>query len=213
MNIEIWSDVVCPWCYIGKRRLETALSRFPHVDDVTVIWRSFELNPSAPKTSTESTRQMLARKYGVSLEQADAMQERVGGLAAQEGLNYRLELTKPESSFDAHRLLHFAKEYGRQDALKERLFAAYFTEGASLGDPETLIALAVDAGLEKQAVADVLARGDYAGAVRADREQAARLGIQGVPFFVITGSSGPFGLSGAQPAETILQALEKAREL
>lgn len=210
LNVEVWSDVVCPWCYIGKRRLETALSRFARRDLVALTWRSYQLNPSAPRTAEETTRAMLARKYGVSLEQADAMQSRVTGVAAQEGLRYRLELTRSENTFDAHRLLHLAREHGVQDALKERLFAAYFTEGASLGDPRTLTKLAAEAGLNKDAAAEVLARGDFGDAVRADAARATALGIQGVPFFVITGRSGPYGVSGAQPAEVILEVMEKA---
>jgi predicted DsbA family dithiol-disulfide isomerase len=207
MAVEIWSDVVCPWCYIGKRRLEAALARFSRQDAVSLRWRSFELNPDAPRTSPETSRAMLARKYGVSLEQADAMQARVTGLAAQEGLAYRLELTRPESSFDAHRLIHFAAARDRQDAMKERLFRAYFTEGASLGDASTLIRLAEETGLDGREAGDALEAGLFADDVRADEEQAIRLGIRGVPFFVIAGR---YGISGAQPAETILEALEKA---
>jgi predicted DsbA family dithiol-disulfide isomerase len=209
VEIEVWSDVVCPWCYIGKRRLETALSRFERQDLVRVTWRSYQLNPSAPKTTQEATRDMLARTYGVSTAQADAMQARVTGVAAQEGLRYKLELTRSENTFDAHRLLHLAKEHGVQDALKERLFAAYFTEGASLGDTDTLTGLAVQAGLDRDLVAGVLARGDFADAVREDAQRATALGIQGVPFFVIDGR---LGVSGAQPAEVLLQALEEAVE-
>jgi predicted DsbA family dithiol-disulfide isomerase len=209
LNIEVWSDVVCPWCYIGKRRLETALSRFARQDLVTVTWRSYQLNPSAPQTTEEPTRSMLARKYGVSLPQADAMQERVTGVAAQEGLRYRLELTKSENTLNAHRLLHMAQEHGLQDELKERLLAAYFTEGASMGDQDTLIRLAVEVGLNREAVVEVLSRGDFAEAVRADAQRATDLGIQGVPFFVLNGR---LGVSGAQSAEVLLQALEEAAQ-
>jgi predicted DsbA family dithiol-disulfide isomerase len=206
-SIEIRSDVVCPWCYIGKRRLEAALERFTRRDAVSLMWRSFELNPNAPKTSTETSREMLARKYGVSLEQADAMQSRVAGLAAQEGLKYRLDLTRPENSFDAQRLLHFAKTHDLQDEMKERLFAAYFTEGASIGDRETLIRLAKEVGLEGREVEAALEGGSFADDVRADEEQAVRLGISGVPFFVFAEK---FGVSGAQPVETLLEVMERA---
>lgn len=209
MNVEVWSDIVCPWCYIGKRRLETALARFEHRDKVTLTWRSYQLSPEAPKVATESTRGMLARKYGVSLEEADAMQTRVRDVAAQEGLAYRLDLTKSENSLDAHRLLHLAKEHGVQDALKERLFAGYFLEGASLGDTETLLRLATEAGVDRDAAAKVLAGNDHEDAVRADIAQARTYGVQGVPFFVI---GGRYGLSGAQPAETMLGALQRAWE-
>jgi predicted DsbA family dithiol-disulfide isomerase len=209
LTVEVWSDVVCPWCYIGKRRLEAALARFPRQDAVTVRWRSYELNPSAPKTATESTREMLARKYGVGLEQADAMQARVAGLAAQEGLRYRLDLTRPESSFDAHRLIHFAETRGLQDAMKERLFAAYFTEGASIGDRKTLLGLAKDVGLDGNEAGAILDGDAFADAVRDDVRQAGQLGIQGVPFFVIAGR---LGVSGAQSADTLLEVLEKGWE-
>jgi predicted DsbA family dithiol-disulfide isomerase len=150
---------------------------------------------------------MLARKYGVSLEQADAMQSRVAGLAAQEGLKYRLDLTRPENSFDAHRLLHFAKTLDLQDEMMERLFAAYFTEGASIGDRETLIRLAKEVGLEGREVEAALEGGSFADDVRADEEQAVRLGISGVPFFVFAEK---FGVSGAQPVETLLEVMERA---
>lgn len=212
ISIEVWSDIVCPWCYIGKRRLEKALSLFGHRDLVALTWRSYQLDPSSPKTATESTRVMLARKYGVPPEEADTMQARVAGVAAQEGLAYRLDATRSENSLDAHRLLHLAHQYGLQDALKERLFAAYFTEGASIGDTATLQRLAEETGLDSRKVATVLGGEDYMDAVRADQQQAARLGIQGVPFFVVTGRSGPYGLSGAQPAELMLRVLNKAME-
>lgn len=212
LTIDVWSDIVCPWCYIGKRRLEKALSLFGHRDLVTLTWRSYQLDPSSPKTATETTRVMLARKYGVSPEEADAMQARVAGVAAQEGLAYRLDATRSENSLDAHRLLHLAQQTGLQDTLKERLFSAYFTEGASIGDTATLQRLAEEAGLDSREAAAVLRGEDYANAVRADQQYAARLGIQGVPFFVVAGRSGPYGLSGAQPAEVILQVLNKAMD-
>lgn len=204
--IEVWSDIVCPWCYIGKRRLEGALARLPDPDAVTVLWRSFELNPGAPRTSPETTRAMLARKYGVSLAEADAMQARVTTLAAQEGLKYRIELTRPENSFDGHRLIHFAASRGLQGAMKERLFSAYFTEGVSLGDKDELIRLAKEVGLEGREAAEALEAGSFADDVRADEERAVRLGIRGVPFFVIAGR---YGISGAQPVEVMLEAVEK----
>jgi predicted DsbA family dithiol-disulfide isomerase len=209
--VEIWSDVVCPWCYIGKRRLETALARFPRQDAVQVIWHSYQLNPSAPKHGTEAaletTRTMLARKYGVTLEEADAMQTRVTSVAAQEGLKYRIELTRTENSFDAHRLIHLAATHDLQDAMKERLLAAYFTEGVSIGDRAELIRLAKEVGLVENEVVATLDGNAFADAVRADAARATSLGIQGVPFFVIAGR---YGVSGAQPAEILLQAMEEA---
>jgi predicted DsbA family dithiol-disulfide isomerase len=207
LTVEIWSDVVCPWCYIGKRRFETALARFEHRDAVTVTWRSFELDPSSPRTAVQTVREMLAQKYGVSLEQADAMQERVTRLAAEEGLAYRLDLTKRTNTFDAHRLIHFAESQGRQDAMKERLMKAYFTEGAAPGDVETLVGLAAEAGLDPAAARAVLEANTYADDVRADEKRAVDLGIRGVPFFL---AGGKFGASGAQAPETLLGLLQKA---
>jgi len=207
LAIDVWSDVVCPWCYIGKRRLEAALERFPRRDLVTVTWRSYQLDPSAPRIPVETTRAMLARKYGVPLEQADAMQVRVTGVAAQEGLRYKLEATRHESSFDAHRLLHLAKQHGVQDELKERLFSAHFCEGLSISDHAELVRLATSIGLAAPDINRVLGGTEFADEVRADIEQARALGIQGVPFFVIAGR---YGVSGAQSAEVLLQAMEEA---
>lgn len=207
LKVDVWSDLVCPWCYIGKRRLEGALARLPDPDAVVVRWRSFELNPAAPRVATETTSVMLARKYGVSAEQAAAMQERVTSAAAGEGLRYRLDLTRAENSFDGHRLIHAAAAHGLQGAMKERLFAAYFTEGLSLGDHATLLRLAAEVGLDEQEARKVLESTAHAQGVRADEELATRLGISGVPFFVL---GGRYGISGAQPVEVLLEALEKA---
>jgi predicted DsbA family dithiol-disulfide isomerase len=207
VKVEIWSDVVCPWCYIGKRRFESALAAFEHRDEVEVEWRSFELDPQAAPDTGEDPVERLARKYGMTREDALAAHARVTGLAAQEGLTYRLDVARPANTFDAHRLLHLAAERGLQAAAEERLFAAYFTEGRSLGDPETLVALAVEVGVDEAAAREML-RGDaYADAVAGDEREASELGISGVPFFVIDRR---YGISGAQPAELIGQALERA---
>jgi predicted DsbA family dithiol-disulfide isomerase len=205
--IEIWSDVVCPWCYIGKRRFERALENFERRDAVEVTWRSFLLDPSAPRVPSETTRAMLARKYGVSLEQADAMQARVTSLAAAEGLNYHVELTRHESSVDAHRLLHLAKARGLQDEMKERLFSAHFVEGLSISDAATLSRLAAEVGLAADEASLTLAGNAYADDVQADIQKATQLGIRGVPFFLIAGR---YGVSGAQASETMLEALRTA---
>ncbi|HEX2613841.1 MAG TPA: DsbA family oxidoreductase [Fibrobacteria bacterium] len=207
MEIEIWSDIVCPWCYIGKRRFEAALERFERRDAVEFTWRSYLLDPSAPRTPSETTRAMLARKYGVSLEQADAMQARVKSVAAGEGLNYKIDLTRHESSVDAHRLLHLAKASGLQDALKERFFSAHFIEGLSISDAATLSRIAVEVGLKADEVSSVLAGNAYADDVKADIERAGRLGIRGVPFFLIAGR---YGVSGAQSSDTMLEAMRTA---
>jgi len=207
VKVEIWSDVVCPWCYIGKRRFESGLAAFEQRDEVEVQWRSFELDPRAPRTSDGDQVERLARKYGMTREAALAAQARVTGLAAEEGLAYRLDLARPANTFDAHRLLHLAAERGVQGAAEERLFAAYFTEGRALSDPETLVALAGEVGLDEAAAREVLQGDAYAEAVAGDEREAAALGISGVPFFVIDRR---YGISGAQPADLIQRALAQA---
>jgi predicted DsbA family dithiol-disulfide isomerase len=206
MKVEIWSDVVCPWCYVGKRRFEDALARF-EPQEVDVVWRSFELDPGAPPQRELLGAEHLAHKYGMSLEQAQASQHRLTELAAAEGLEYHLDRTAGGNSFDAHRLLHLAAASGRQEALQERLLRAYFTEGEAIGRPEVLERLATDAGLEHEEVAGVLAGDRFADAVRADEHRARLLGINGVPFFAIDER---YGISGAQSSDLILSALEQA---
>ncbi|MCW2594577.1 MAG: 2-hydroxychromene-2-carboxylate isomerase/DsbA-like thioredoxin domain [Jatrophihabitans sp.] len=209
MTVEIWSDVVCPWCYVGKRRFERALARFDHRGEVELVWRSFELDPSAPASGPDQGRyaDRLADKYGSSVEQAQAMLDQMTATAAQEGLDFRFDLARPGNTFDAHRLLHLAAEHGIQDALKERLDRATFTEGSPPSDHSALRGHAVEVGLPAEAVDAVLASDRYADAVRADEEQALEYGITGVPFFVIDGR---YGISGAQPADVVLQTLDTA---
>ncbi|MDP9394202.1 MAG: DsbA family oxidoreductase [Actinomycetota bacterium] len=207
MKVEIWSDVVCPWCHIGKRRFEAALARFAHRDDVEVVWRSFELAPDAPRHMTEPLDRHLASKYGVPLEQARAMQQRMTGTAADEGLTFRFDIARSGNTFDAHRVLHLAAERGVQDAVKEAFFRAYLTDGEPIGDPDTLVRVAAGAGLDADEVRRVLGQGTYGDAVRADEREAAALGVSGVPFFVVDRT---YGVSGAQPAELLLEVLEKA---
>jgi predicted DsbA family dithiol-disulfide isomerase len=209
MKVEIWSDVVCPWCYIGKRRFEAALARFPQRSAVELVWRSFELDPSAvPSGQVQGTyADRLAAKYGRSLPQAQEMLDTMTATAAGEGLDFRFDLATGGNTFDAHRLLHLALARGVQDALKERLDAATFTQGLSVSDHDALTALAVEVGLDEDEVRAVLASDRYADAVRADEQQAAAYGISGVPFFVVDGR---YGVSGAQPAEVLLSALTQA---
>ncbi|MEO3936098.1 DsbA family oxidoreductase [Dermatophilaceae bacterium Soc4.6] len=209
MTVEIWSDVVCPWCYIGKRRFEGALARFDHRDDIELVWRSFELDPSAAPSGSEPGRyvERLASKYGMPLAQA---QEAIDGMtqtAAAEGLDFHFELARPGNTFDAHRLLHLAREHGVQDALKERLDHATFTQGSPPSDHAALTAHAVEIGLPADEVAAVLSSDRYADAVRADEAQARAYGINGVPFFVIDGK---YGISGAQSSDVVLDALDRA---
>ena len=206
VKIEIWSDVACPWCYIGKRHLETALSGFDGAE-VEVIWRSFELDPSAPVHNDTDYATLLARKYGTDLEGVRAMTDRVSAVAAEAGLHYRFDLMARSNTFDAHRLIHLGHTLGLQDAVKERLLAANFCEGANVGDRDTLVTLAVDAGLDADRVRSMLDSDEFADEVRADEARAREIGISGVPFFLVDDTA---GVSGAQPPERLLRMLEQA---
>ena len=207
MTIEIWSDVVCPFCYIGKRELERALAQFEHAGQVQLVWRSFELDPDAPARSDQDMYGMLAGKYGGSREDARARVAAVVQRASTVGLDYNMDIAVMGSSFDAHRLLQLAKSRGRGDAMKERLFKAYFTEGAHLADVPTLIRLGSEVGLDGGEVAQMLSTSAYADAVRRDEQEARRIGVRGVPFFVLDGQ---YSVSGAQPSEVFLGALRQA---
>jgi predicted DsbA family dithiol-disulfide isomerase len=205
--VDIWSDVVCPWCYVGKRRFEAALEQFEHRDQVDVTWHAFELDPEAPRRQEGTLAESLAAKYGMSLEEAEASHANLTELAAAEGLDYHFERAQRGNTFDAHRLIRMALENGRQDEMKERLMRAYFTEGEPIGDREALARLAAEVGLSEEAARAALAGGRYSSEVRGDEHTAARLGIRGVPFFVLDRR---FGVSGAQPAEGLLEALGTA---
>lgn len=207
MKVEIWSDVVCPWCYLGKRRFEAALAQFTHRDQVEIIWRSYQLDPNAPRTSGETLNEMLAKKYGMSTRQAAANHDRLTALGAEAGLEYHFERAKPGNTFEAHRLIHLAASKGLQDVVKERLLKAYFTDGAAIGDSETLVQIVSEVGIDADEARAVLAGDAYAGEVRADERRARALGIHGVPFFALDEQ---FGVSGAQPTEVFLKVLEHA---
>ena len=209
MLVEVWSDVVCPWCYIGKRHLEEALAGFEHADTVEVRWRSFELDPNTPPHDeiTWDLADHLASKFGMNRAQAMALNDRMAATAAKDGLEYHLDRARPANSFNAHRLVHIARGQGAEAAMQERLFRAYFTEGVLLDDTDELCRLAEDAGLDSEDVRVRLLAGDGADAVRADEREAAELGISGVPFFVIDRR---YGISGAQPASVIAEVLEKS---
>ena len=210
MRIEVWSDVVCPWCYVGKRHLEAALGSFEHRDEVEVVYRSFELDPSAPQVPVETTVESLARKFGTDVAGARELMGRADRVAASVGLEFRHADAPHARTVDAHRLLHLALEeggVGRQAELKEALLAAYFTRGESMGEHEVLRKVAVDVGLDPGRVDDVLAGDEFAGAVHADIEQARAYGATGVPFFVVDQA---YGVSGAQPTEVFTQLLERA---
>jgi predicted DsbA family dithiol-disulfide isomerase len=209
VDVEIWSDINCPWCYIGKRRFEAALAGFEHAADVTLTWRSFELDPDAPAETPGNGAAMLAEKYGVPLERAREMEQNVAQVAAGDGLVYDLEQARIGSSFDAHRLVHMAERHGLQDAMKERLFRARFSEGRLVSDLETLVQLGAEVGLDEAEVRAMLAGEEFAAEVREDEATAHQLGISGVPMFVIDRA---FGMSGAQPAGQLLALLEHAWE-
>jgi len=207
MKIEIWSDVVCPWCYIGKRRFEQALAQFEHAGDVEVVWRSFELAPNAPPVRTESHAEHLASKYGVSAAQVEAMDDRLIGEAHKEGLDFHLAESKGGNTFDAHRLIHLAAGTGRAGEMKERLMRAYFTEGVAIGERAELVRLATEVGLDEAEVKGMLSSNGLANEVRADEARARAFGISGVPFFAIDER---YGVSGAQPADVLLDVLQQA---
>ena len=220
VKVEIWSDVVCPWCYIGKRRFEAALSRFAHRDQVEVEWKSFELDPGArsasaalpddaagPAAAGPDYADRLAKKYGTTRDGAQQMLESMTVAAAEEGLDFHFERAVAANTFDAHQVIAFAGERDAQDQVKERLLRAYFTEGESVGDRPSLVRLAAEAGLEAAEVEKVLETQEYAEVVRADEARAGALGISGVPFFVVDRK---YGVSGAQPPEQLLQVLERA---
>jgi predicted DsbA family dithiol-disulfide isomerase len=209
LSVDVWSDIACPWCYVGKRHLEAALQDFPHREAVSVAWRAFELDPSAPAVrEPASYAERLGKKYGTTTAQAQAMIDRMTDVARADGLDFRFDRARPGNTFDAHRLLHLAGERGAQDAVKERFLRAYLTEGEPIGDPRALSRLAVEAGLDADEVASVLGSDTYGREVREDEAQARANGISGVPFFVI----GRYGLSGAQPAALLLKALTRAWE-
>jgi predicted DsbA family dithiol-disulfide isomerase len=208
MHVEIWSDIACPWCYVGKRRFEAALAQYPHRDEVEVTWRSFELDPSAPRERDGDAAGHLAEKYGTSREQAEGMHRQMTEVAAGDGLEFRFDLARGGNTFDAHRLLHLAHAHGRQDAMKERLMRAYLTEGEAIGDPVVLERLAVETGLPAAEVREVLASDRYADEVRDDERTASALGITAVPFFVVDRA---IGAAGAQPPEVLRELLERGR--
>jgi predicted DsbA family dithiol-disulfide isomerase len=207
MKVEIWSDIACPWCYVGKRRFESALEQFEHRDDVEVVWRSFELDPTAPRSRGVPQDELLASKYGMPLERARAMNARMTDEARKEGLDFHLDRVKVGNTFDAHRLVHLAAESGRAEAMKERLMKAYFTDGEAIAESDTLARLAAEVGLDPAKAREVLTGDAYAADVRADESRARTFGISGVPFFAIDER---YGVSGAQTPDVLLGALRQA---
>jgi predicted DsbA family dithiol-disulfide isomerase len=209
MKVEIWSDFMCPFCYIGKRRFESALENFSHKDQVEVVYRSFELDPNAQRDVNQDVHEMLASKYGMSREKAKSMNDNLVEQAREAGLTYHFDSMILTNTFDAHRLSHFASSQGKMKEMVERLLHAYFTESRHIGDHETLALLAAEVGLDKEETTHMLASSAYTNEVRADEQEAVKFGIRGVPFFVINRK---YGISGAQPGDVFLDALQKAWE-
>jgi predicted DsbA family dithiol-disulfide isomerase len=207
VKLEVWTDVICPWCYIGRRRLEKALAEYERAGDVEVTWRAFQLDPSQPRGENVPTSSMLADKYGVSPEQARAMNDRVTGLAAEEGLTYHLDRAVTANTFDAHRLVHFAGTHDLAGPVHERLMRSALVDGEAVDDAETLVRLGAEVGLPAGETREVLAGTAYADDVRDDVREAAALGATGVPFFVFDRT---YGISGAQPVELFLRTLREA---
>lgn len=208
MRIDVWSDVICPWCYLGARRLDRALDQVGWRDEVEVHWRAFQLDPSASREPGD-LRRALERKYGPGA--FDSMTRRLTALGAPEGIDYRFDLALRVNTLDAHRLLAWADGLGaaEQDALGDRLFRAYFTEGANVADHEALVRLVGEAGLDADEAADVLASGAFAGEVQADLDAARDRDIHGVPNFVIEDR---LSIPGAQEVDTMVMLLERARD-
>ena len=208
MRVEIWSDIACPFCYIGKRRYEEALSRLDFGGEVETVYRSFELDPYAERDVGYDVYDMLAAKYGMTRERAVAMNENVAKLGESAGIDFAFDKVILTNTFDAHRLTQLANKHGKMRQMIERLFRAYFTEGRHVGDHETLIELAAEAGLDRGEAEEALKSGAHADAVRSDEAEAARLGIRGVPFFVINRK---YGISGAQSVELFVETLRNAK--
>ncbi|NLR77867.1 DsbA family oxidoreductase [Chitinophaga eiseniae] len=207
MKVEIWSDIMCPFCYIGKRKFEAALEQFPGKDKVTVEWKSFQLNPDLKSQPGKDIYEYLAEIKGQSREWSVAIHEQMTGTAREVGLTYNFDKAVVANSFDAHRLIQLAKKHGKGDAAEERLFYAYFTEGKDMSNHDTLLEIGTDIGLDKAEVAAALASGEFASAVNHDVNEAQQLGIRGVPFFVLDRK---YAVSGAQPVDAFTQALGQA---
>lgn len=205
MKIEVWSDFVCPFCYIGKRKLEIALNKFEYRDEVEINFKSFELNPTSKKKVDGSMHEIIAKKYGITVEQAKASNEQIILQAKKVGLNYNFDDIIPTNTFDAHRLTHYAKAEGKMTEMSERLFKAYLTEALNISDYKVLANLASEVGLNGNEALKVLESDKYKAEVREDEKTASRYGISGVPYFVFNNK---FAVSGAQPPEVFLETLQ-----
>ena len=209
MKVEIWSDIFCPFCYIGKRKFELALKEFDKKEEVEVRYRSFELNPNAAKSYDKNIHEIIASKYGISYEEAKLNNDNIVKQAKDLGLEYNFDNLVVTNSFDAHRMIHFADKYGKMEEMTEALFKAYFTDSKNVSDIDTLANLVSSIGLDKDEAISVLNSNDYKDSVRNDEEMARNYGISSVPFFIFNDK---FSVSGAQPTEIFLMALNKAME-
>ena len=209
MKIEVWSDYVCPFCYIGKRRLEIALNKFENKDEVELVFKSFELDPSAKKKYKENIHEIIAKKYGISVEQAKSSNNQIVEQAKAIDLNYNFDDLIPTNTFDAHRLSHYAKTEGKMNELSERLLKAYFVDSLNISDHNVLANLAGEVGLNSEEALKILESDKYGDEVRKDEESASKLRISGVPYFVFNNK---YSVSGAQPPELFLELLEKVRK-
>ena len=207
MKVEIWSDVVCPFCYVGKRKFENALEEFAHRDEVEVVWHSFELTPDFQPIPGQNVYESLAAKKGISVAEGRAMSDHMAKVAKEVGLDFNFDRTIPANTFKAHQLIHFAAAKGQQDQAKERLFYAYYTEGQNIGDLDTLVKLAIELGFDSDETRQALHTDAYGEAVRRDEYHAQQINVRGVPFFVFEDK---YAVSGAQPTELFAEVLEKA---
>ncbi|HEY9165494.1 MAG TPA: DsbA family oxidoreductase [Candidatus Kryptonia bacterium] len=206
MKVEIWSDVVCPFCYMGKRKFEIALDKFEHKDGVEILWHSFQLNPEFNPGAAGDIHEYLANRYGRSREWAKEMHDDLVARAKEVGLEYKFDNIIPANTFDAHRLIHLAAKHGLQGKAEERLFAAYFTEGKDINEFETLVLLGTEIGLDPAATRKALESGEFEDEVRQDLDEAESLGITGVPFFVFNRK---YAISGAQPTHLFMETLDQ----
>ena len=207
MKVEIWSDIMCPFCYIGKRKFEKALENFEGKENVQVEWKSFLLDPNLKSENGKNIHEVLAEKKGWTKEYAQRMNNQVAGMAKEVGLNYQFDKVVPANTYTAHRLTHLAAKHGLQDQMEEKLFHAYFTDGTDIGNIEALVELAVEVGLNEQEVREVLVSDEFAEDVKSDAYEGEQIGVRGVPFFVLDRK---YAVSGAQPPEVFLKALDTA---
>lgn len=209
MKIEIWSDVMCPFCYIGKRRFEVAMAQFGKGQDIEIEWKSFLLNPEMQTDPSKNIHQFLSEHKGISVEEAKSMNDQVAHMAANSGLTFDFDKAIPANSFNAHRFLHYTKIYGKQNEAEELLFKAYFTEGKNIDDANTLTEMAITLGLETEELAKDMSSDAFFQDVVMDVQEAREIGVRGVPFFVFDRK---YAVSGAQEIEVFTQTLEKSFE-